>query len=157
MPIVTVNAVVFGVSPAHEDLAVLVVKRRREPFGGWYALPGGELGAEESLDGVMRRELEKQTGVKPRFLEQLYTFAGPERDPRGQAVTVAYLALVSATEHENFPKAECDAELAVFVEIPGMMELAFDHSQILLTALRRIRAQAHYAPIGFDLLPKEFP
>ena len=91
-PALTVDCVVFGMD--EEDLKVLLIKRGLEPFLGKWALPGGFVRMDESLDAAARRELEEEAGIRPSHLEQLYSFGEPGRDPRGRVVTVAYFALV---------------------------------------------------------------
>src|SRR5579883_2163765 len=93
---VTVDLVIFTVQ--HGALKVLLVKRGIPPFEGKHALPGGFVLERESLEDAAMRELKEETGVSDVYLEQLYTFGEPERDPRGRVITVAYYALISA-EH----------------------------------------------------------
>jgi 8-oxo-dGTP diphosphatase len=159
-PSVTVDCVVFGVDGA--DLQVLVVERADPPFQQQWALPGGFVsvsdGADqgESLEAAARRELAEETGVDAGYLEQLYTFGNPGRDPRGRVISVAYMALVRSREH--VAKAGSDARRAQWRPVAAMLSerLAFDHSDILAMALARLQAKVRYAPIGFRLLPERF-
>src|SRR3954465_1867945 len=96
-PALTVDAVVFGLDD--EDLKVLLIRRDLEPFRGRWALPGGFVRVEESLEEAVRRELEEETGISRVFLEQLYTFGDVDRDPRERVVTVAYYGLVKLSDH----------------------------------------------------------
>ena len=91
-PALTVDCVVFGLDD--EDLKVLLIQRDLDPFAGKWALPGGFVHMDESLEEAARRELAEEAGVSNVFLEQLYTFGDVNRDPRGRVVTVAYYALV---------------------------------------------------------------
>src|SRR4051812_5327538 len=92
-PAVTVDCVVFGLDPTVDDLKILLIQRRGEPFAGMWALPGGFVNMDETLEESARRELQEETGISRLFLEQLYTFGDPGRDPRERVVTVAYYAL----------------------------------------------------------------
>lgn len=160
-PAVTVDCVVFGFGP-NVGLSVLLITRKSEPFAGRLALPGGFVnvsdGAKqgESLEDAAKRELGEETGVELAHIEQLYTFGEPGRDPRGRVISVAYLALVRSEEHA--PQAGSDAAGAQWfpVRTAQASKLAFDHDAILTTALTRLRAKVRYAPIGFELLPREF-
>lgn len=151
-PALTVDAVVFGLDD--EDLRVLLIQRDIEPFEGKWALPGGFVHAGESIEQAVARELEEETGLKQVFLEQLYTFGDPERDPRGWVVSVAFFALVKLSDHNV--QAATDARNVAWFPVGEMPELAFDHKTILETARDRLRGKVRYQPIGFELLPKKF-
>lgn len=151
-PALTVDCVVFGMD--EEDLKVLLIKRGQEPFAGKWALPGGFVRMEESLDAAARRELEEESGIRPNHLEQLYTFGEPGRDPRGRVVTVAYFALVKLTDHRV--QASTDASEAAWFSVWDTPKLAFDHADVLGTALQRLKGKVRYQPIGFELLPPKF-
>jgi 8-oxo-dGTP diphosphatase len=110
--------------------------------------------SHETLVAAATRELEEETGIKEVFLEQLYTFGDPGRDPRGWVVSVAYYALVSPEKHDLH--ATTDARDARWFPLNALPPLAFDHAAILDTALSRIRGKLTYAPIGFELLPQKF-
>ena len=148
----TVDCVVFGFDEG--DLKVLLIQRGLKPFKGRWALPGGFVRVEESLEDAARRELAEETGLKDIFLEQLYTFGAPGRDPRERVVSVAYYALVSLAEHK--PRAATDARQAAWFSVDAAPDLAFDHEHILATALARLRGKVRYEPIGFELLPAKF-
>ena len=152
-PALTADCVVFGLD--EEDLKILLIQRGFEPFKGRWALPGGFANVGEGLEGAARRELEEETGLKDVFLEQLYTFGNPGRDPREHVVTVAYYALVNLWEHEV--RASTDASNAAWFCIDDVPQLAFDHDVILATAHERLRGKIRYQPIGFELLPARFP
>lgn len=151
-PALTVDCVVFGFDEG--DLKVLLVQRDLEPFAGRWALPGGFVRVEESLEDAARRELSEETGLRGVFLEQLYTFGRPDRDPRERVVSVAFYALVSLAEHP--PHAATDAREAAWFSVDDAPDLAFDHEDILQTALTRLRGKVRYEPIGFELLPAKF-
>lgn len=151
-PSLTVDAVVFGLDD--EDLRVLLIQRDIEPFEGKWALPGGFVHAGESIEEAVERELREETGLKQVFLEQLYTFGNPERDPRGWVVSVAFYALVKLSDHNV--QAATDARNAAWFSVGETPELAFDHEEILVTARDRLRGKVRYQPIGFELLPEKF-
>ena len=152
-PAITADSVVFALDK--EDLKVLLIQRGQEPFRGQWALPGGFAEVGESLEDTARRELGEETGLKNVFLEQLYTFSTPERDPREHVITVAYYALVNRADHKIH--ASTDASNAAWFRIDDIPTLAFDHDQILTTARKRLQGKISYQPIGFELLPEKFP
>jgi ADP-ribose pyrophosphatase YjhB (NUDIX family) len=151
-PEVTVDCVVFSVED--EALQVLLVRRAREPFAAAWALPGGFVDMDEDLETAARRELEEETGLSDLFLEQLYTFGRPDRDPRGRVVTVAYYALVNLAGRQV--RAASDAAAAEWFAVDALPALAFDHAEILAGARERLRGKVRYAPLGFELLPRRF-
>lgn len=146
----TVDCVVFGVEG--RVLKLLLIKRGLAPFAGRWALPGGFVRVDETLDEAARRELEEEAGVKNVFLEQLYTFGSVKRDPRERVVSVAYYALVKP----GTVTASTDAAEARWFTLSDVPRLAFDHTDILATALERLRGKITYQPIGFELLPPKF-
>ncbi len=151
-PALTVDCVVFGFDG--DGLQVLLIRRGIEPHLGAWALPGGFVHMEETLDQAARRELEEETHIKDVFLEQLFTFGNPGRDPRGRVVSVAYYALVRPDQHTA--TGDTDASEAAWHPVEKLPALAFDHAEILCTALDRLRGKIRYQPIGFELLPKHF-
>ena len=151
---VAVDAVVFGYFDK-KDLQILLIKRNIEPFKGGWALPGGLVLDDESLDDAVKRELYEEAGIKPDFLEQLYTFGNVGRDPRNRVVSVTYLGLVNPSYHNL--SADSDADDAQWFSVNELPELAFDHQIIIDTALKRLRTKIQYQPIGFNLLNEEFP
>lgn len=152
-PSLTVDCIVFGLDES-EQLKILLIRRGTEPFAGKWAVPGGFVQMEESLEAAARRELQEETGVENIFMEQLYTFGQPQRDPRGRVVSVAYYALVNLAEHTV--QADTDAEDAAWFSIDKIPDLAFDHEEIVRMALGRLRAKMRYQPVGFELLPEHF-
>ena len=148
----TVDCVVFGFDGG--DLEVLLIRRGLPPFKDKWALPGGFVRVEETLDDAARRELKEETGLKDVFLEQLYTFGSVKRDPRERVVSVAYYALTKPADHTTV--AATDAAEAEWFPVTQVPALAFDHADILATALTRLRGKLTYQPIGFELLPPKF-
>ena len=153
-PGLTVDCVIFGLDLEEESLKVLLIERDLEPFAGMWAIPGGFVHRGETPEAAALRELQEETGIADVFLEQLYTFGEPGRDPRGWIVSVAHYALVSPEKHEI--NATTDARQARWFPVNSLPPLAFDHADILGTALERIRGKLTYAPIGFELLPRKF-
>lgn len=149
----SVDAVVFG----YEEgiISVLLIKRKYEPYKGKWAIPGGFVRNDESLESAVERELREETGIKINYLEQLYTFGKPPRDPRGRVVSVAYFGLVRPNAFEI--SASTDAEQVQWFNINELPELSFDHKDILFTAIQRLQGKITYEPIGFELLGKKFP
>lgn len=152
-PALTVDCVVFGWDG--ERLKILLIQRKEAPFQNSWALPGGFVQMDEELEDAARRELKEETDLSGMFLEQLFTFGTPLRDPRGRVVTVAYYALINLHRHEA-PKGGTDAKAAAWFPIKGLPNLAFDHAQILDHALERLKGKIVYQPIGFELLPEKF-
>jgi 8-oxo-dGTP diphosphatase len=148
----TVDCVVFGLDDA--ELKVMLIQRGQAPFEGKWALPGGFVRVDETLEEAARRELEEETGLSKLFLEQLYTFGAVERDPRERVVSVAYYALVKMSDHTV--RAASDARDAAWFAVDDLPSLAFDHADIVQMALERLRAKLRYQPVGFELLPKKF-
>jgi 8-oxo-dGTP diphosphatase len=148
----TVDIVVLTIQDG--SLQVLLVRRGIPPYEGEYALPGGFVHSHESLEQAAVRELAEETGTRNVYLEQLYTFGDPGRDPRGRVVTVAYFALVA---HDRASLvAGTDAAAAKWFSVAGLPKLAFDHGRILQTALTRLRNKLEYTTVGFELLPRKF-
>ena len=148
---VTVDVVILALRNA--DLQVLLVKRKHPPFEGCWAIPGGFVRTDESLEDAAARELFEETGISSVHIEQLYTFGALDRDPRGRTITVAYFALVPA------PLAVCagsDASDAQWWSVYTLPEMAFDHAAIVRYAVKRLRNKLEYTAIGFRLLPPTF-
>lgn len=148
---VTVDIVIFTIRDSR--LKVLLIKRGIPPFKDCYAVPGGFVLEDESLDAAALRELKEEAGVADVYLEQLYSFGDPKRDPRGRVVTVAYYALIP-TGHEV--KAGSDASSAEWRDAGDLPKLAFDHRQIVDYAVERLRNKLEYTTAGFTLLPEQF-
>ncbi len=149
---VTVDIVIFTIQS--EELKVLLVKRGIPPFKGQLALPGGFVHEDESLDEAAMRELREETGVSDVYLEQLYSFGEPGRDPRERIITVAYYALVSADRSQL--AAGTDTTEAAWWPVSKLPALGFDHRKILDYALERLRNKLEYTTVGFQLLPAKF-
>lgn len=151
-PSLTADIVIFTIKEG--ELKVLLVKRDINPFKGSWALPGGFVRINESLENAAKRELEEETGIKNIYLEQLFSFGDPGRDPRGRVVTVAYMALVNSEEMEL--RASTDASDAQWFSIKKFPSLVFDHKKILNYSLKRLKWKFEYTTVAFSLLPKKF-
>ena len=149
-----VDAVVFGYTPS-QGISVLLIQRKYAPFQDSWALPGGFVTHEESLEEAVKRELSEETGIEINYLEQLYTFGQPGRDPRQRIVSVAYFVLIRPDAFQLH--ADTDAQDAQWFDIHELPELAFDHAHIVSTAIQRLRSKLIYEPIGFELLDEQFP
>jgi 8-oxo-dGTP diphosphatase len=148
---VTVDIVIFTIRDRR--LQVLLIRRLAKPFANKYALPGGFVLEKESVEAAAVRELREETGIDKVYLEQLYTFGEPNRDPRGRVVTVAYYALVPHTQSLHAGTDAADAACFPVHELPP---LAFDHGKIVDYAHMRIRNKLNYTNVGFELLPRKF-
>jgi 8-oxo-dGTP diphosphatase len=152
-PALTVDCIVFGLD-AELDLKIMLIQRDIPPFQGQWAIPGGFVRMDETLEQAALRELQEETGIHDVYLEQLYTFGDLDRDPRDRIVTVAYYALINLVEQQI--QASTDARDAYWFSLSQIPKLAFDHEQILEKAITRLRSKIRYEPIGFELLPKKF-
>lgn len=152
-PSVTVDIVILTVKD--NDFKVLLVRRKAPPYAGMWAIPGGFIDMGESLEAAALRELQEETGVEDVYLEQLYTFGDPERDPRMRVITVTYFALVESSKLKPL-QAGTDAAEAGWFSVYNLPSLAFDHARILDYALQRVRAKLEYTNIAFQLVPEKF-
>lgn len=152
---VAVDAIVFGYSK-NDGVSVVLIQRKYEPFKNGWALPGGFVLEDESLETAVKRELLEETGIEVNYLEQLYSFGEPKRDPRQRIIAIAYFGLVKTSQFIQL-KASTDAENAKWFSIKKLPALAFDHKNILALALDRLKSKIRYQPIGFELLDKKFP
>ena len=151
-PSVTTDLVIFTIK--NNSLKALLVKRDVEPFKNKWALPGGFVRIEESLEDSAKRELFEETGVKNVYLEQLYSFGNPKRDPRGRVITISYFALINSEKVKL--KASTDVSEAKWFSVSKIPSLAFDHKDILDYAIKRIKWKFEYTIIIFSLLSKKF-
>ncbi len=149
---IAVDVVLFTIQGG--TLKVLLVKRQQAPYRGTWALPGGLVGPDESVDTAALRELQEETNIGNIYLEQLYTFGDPNRDPRGRVITVAYYAVVNWQQFEL--KARQRVSEATWFPVKRLPTLAFDHQRIVEYALERLRNKINYTTVGFQLLPRQF-
>jgi 8-oxo-dGTP diphosphatase len=152
---VTVDIVIFAFFEG--DLHVLLIQRKGEPFRLRWALPGGFVHIDEGLEAAAARELAEETGAHDVYLEQLYTFGTPDRDPRERVITVVYFALISEDQVQKLQlRAETDAADVRWWSTDSLPPLAFDHGAILAYALKRLRWKMEWTAVAFELLPPEF-
>lgn len=149
--IVTVDVVLLTLR--NEVLQVALQRRDKEPFQEQPALPGGYVHAGEDLDSrsAAQRVLREKMGLKSPYLEQLYTFASANRDPRGWSASISYYALVPCAEMESQGAKEL-----LFLPVDELPQLPFDHNRIIHTAARRLRDKSTYSALPCHLLPELF-
>jgi 8-oxo-dGTP diphosphatase len=161
-PLVTVDLAIFTV--LDESLAVLLVQRPEgasEPYPGAWALPGGFIDVKRDTDllACARRKLREKTAVVSPYLEQLGSWGGRKRDPRGWSATHAYFALLShqSVELQAGANAAAVRWAPIAENSDGVAErLAFDHADILAAAIERLRGKVEYTSLPAFLLPEEF-
>lgn len=168
-PSLAVDVVLLA--PSDAALHTLLIRRAEHPFKGLWALPGGFVKMTESLSQAAARVLAEKAGLHDVFLEQLFTFGEPDRDPRTRIVSVAYYALVDLKRFSDLQVSLEDTVIGRLVPAKGKaspedltfrgpggktLALAFDHAEILHTAVQRLRGKIDYAPIAFELLPETF-
>ncbi|NKB70363.1 MAG: NUDIX domain-containing protein [Candidatus Latescibacteria bacterium] len=145
-PAVTVDLVAFSVDGG--QLRVLLVRRSTAPFAGRWTLPGGFVHDNEPLEASATRVLSAKAEVSDVYLEQLYTFGDPKRDPRDRVISVAYFAILNPSQNYDGP--------GTWFDVTALPELGFDHTHIVDTAVQRLRAKLTYSDIGFVFMPAEF-
>ncbi|MBI2992862.1 MAG: NUDIX hydrolase [Gammaproteobacteria bacterium] len=151
-PAVSTDIVLFTIE--EEKLKVLLIQRAADPFRDHWALPGGFVEIDEDLEAGALRELGEETGVTGVWLEQLYTFGRPDRDPRERVITIAYYALVPIDRLHV--RAASDARDARWFEWKNLPPLAFDHREIIDRAHRRLAAKLDYSNIALQFMPSRF-
>ncbi len=155
---VGVDNVIFSVDSDHNRLLVLLVKRSHEPYQNNWGLPGTLVRQGESLEAAAQRILAEKIRVENLYLEQLYTFGGPERDPRESPqrfgvryLSVSYFALVRLEAAQLLTDSN-----TAWHSVQSIPQLAFDHPQILEYGYQRLRNKLEYSPIAFEVLPETF-
>ena len=147
---ITADCVIFGFDG--QQLKVLLVKRKEYPYQGLWALPGGFLRQDETIEFCALRELHEETGLAPDYIEQLQVFSALNRDPRERVLTVAFWGLVPTAE----VKGGTDAEEAQWIDLEDIPTLAFDHNEIVDVALKRLRTKISTEPLALCLLGDKF-
>ncbi len=151
LPAVTVDLVIFTL--LDNELKALLIQRTHPPFEGYWTLPGGFVQIDESLEEATRRLLAKKCKIHDVYLEQLYTFGAPKRDPRARIITITYFALVGPDKLEKELGAQHKIAWHSAYDPPP---LGFDHSEIIRYAIQRLRYKLEYTAIAFQLLPESF-
>lgn len=150
---IAVDSVVFGYK--YSSLQVLLIEQKFGSQNSYWALPGGLVKNDESLIQAVKRELKEETNVEINYLEQLFTFGDDiTRDSRNRVISVAYFALVNPDKFNLI--ADSDADNVSWFNVEKIPNLAFDHKDMILKAIERLKAKLVYQPIGFDLLPQKF-
>ena len=151
-PAVTTDSVIFGFDGT--SMNILLIERGIDPYKGSWALPGGFLNLNETVEEGAKRELLEETNVKDVYLEQFHVFSTVDRDPRERVLTVAFFALVSKDDYEVI--AGDDAARARWHEWNHLPPLAFDHAEIIAMAREKLQEKLRISPIAFKLLNREF-
>lgn len=151
-PAVTTDCIVFGFDGT--KLNLLLINRGIEPYKGSWALPGGFMKIDETAEQGALRELQKETGVKDIYIEQMQAFTAVDRDPRERVMTIAFMAFVRQEKYEVI--AGDDAAKAQWFPVKSLPQLAFDHKEIITLALDKLRWKMTYEPLAFRLLNKTF-
>ncbi|MBT3398160.1 NUDIX hydrolase [archaeon] len=151
-PSVTTDVIIFAIK--NNELNVLLIKRGIEPFKRSWTVPGGFVDIKDSIEDTAKKKLKEKTGVDAKYLEQLYTFGDPKRDPRGRVISIAYFALINPNDTKLSTSPE--AEEVKWFPVKSLPKLAFDHKKILDYAIQRLRWKFEYTTIAFSILPKKF-
>lgn len=151
--LVAVDSIIFGFNENDTELKVLLLKRKFEPAKGEWSLMGGFVKSDESLDEAAQRIVLQLTGLDNVYMEQLYSFGNPDRDPGGRIISVSYVSLIKINEHDRELAKHHGAFWIPLSELP---KLIFDHNDMVAKALRKLRIRARTQPIGFELLPEKF-
>jgi ADP-ribose pyrophosphatase YjhB (NUDIX family) len=149
--LLAVDCIIFGFDG--EVLKLLLIKRGFQPEKGNWSLMGGFVQDNESLDQAANRILKQLTGLEGVYLEQLFTFGEPARDPIERTVSVAYFALIDIQKYQTQMSSDYQAE---WFQLKRTPKLVFDHQEMLEQARKRIRYKAAMHPILFELLPTKF-
>ncbi len=148
----SVDCVIFGFDEG--ELKALCIKRKEEPSSGMWALPGGFVEPDESLDAAAMRVLSELTSIKDMYMEQVYTFGEVNRYPLGRVISVSYYALVKISDYKI--QATSKIEDVAWLPLSEIKELVFDHKAILQKALNTLKERVKFHPVGFELLPEKF-
>lgn len=150
--VIAADVVIFAIERG--VLKVLLIKMKKRPFTEMWAAPGGLVKPHESMDVAAERHLASKTGIKNAYLEQLYTFGKPDRDPFGRVVSVAYMALLPDTSIQL--KTTADYSDVRWFGVNNLPKLAYDHKEIISYAIERLHAKLEYTNIAYSMLPKKF-
>ncbi len=151
---VTVDIVIFTIR--RKKLEVLLVQRGHEPFKEKWAIPGGFIRLTEDLEDAAKRVLYERTRVKNLYLEQFHTFGEPGRYPNARVITVSYFALIRSDDLMLEADQDLDIRNVNWHSVYNLPSLAFDHENIIQTALKKLRRRLEYTPVAFQLLPEKF-
>ncbi|HSX37591.1 MAG TPA: NUDIX domain-containing protein, partial [Chlamydiales bacterium] len=149
---ISVDSVIFGL--AEGELKIALIERKNPPFMGMWAVPGGFMEGDETVEETALRELQEETGIEKVYLEQFHVFSKRGRDPRGPTLTIALFALIRSDQCKLVAKG--DASAAKWWPAYALPPLAFDHDQICAKAIDALKAAMKTRPLAFKLLPKAF-
>jgi 8-oxo-dGTP diphosphatase len=149
--LVAVDCIIFGFD--ERKLKLLVIKRKVHPMQGEWSLVGGFVQKNESIDAAAGRVLKQTTGLEDIFMDQLHCYGEVERDSGARVIAVAYYALIRVKEHDHLLAQEHGAHWLELHQIPSLI---FDHNKMIADALKRLRTNARFHPVGFELLPEKF-
>jgi 8-oxo-dGTP diphosphatase len=149
---ISVDSVIFGL--AEGELKIALIERKNPPFMGMWAVPGGFMEGDETVEETALRELKEETGIEKVYLEQFHVFSKRGRDPRGPTLTIALFALIRSDHCKLVARG--DASAAKWWPAYALPPLAFDHDQICAKALEALRSALKTRPLAFELLPKAF-
>lgn len=149
--LLAVDCIIFGFD--NEDLKVLLVKRQFEPEKGKWSLIGGFLKKEETLDNAAKRILKLLTGMNDIYMEQLYTWSEVDRDPVERTISTSFYAIINIEEHNEELLNHHNAKWFSLSKAPNLI---FDHNEMMIKAIKRLRRRTSISPIGFGLLPDKF-
>lgn len=150
-PYVTADVLIFSIR--NGEFSLLLIRRSNDPFAGSFAIPGGFVQMNETLDEAAKRIIDQKGHQKNLYLEQLYTFGDLNRDPRGRVVSVAYIALVPEDKAVDVDDGK---HLIKWFAVKDLPPLAFDHAKIVASAIERIKSKIGYSNIAANLLPNKF-
>lgn len=151
-PLVASDILLFTV--IKDKLNILLIERLNEPYKGSWALPGGFVEGDESLEEAALRELNEETGIKDVYLEQFHTFGDVDRDPRGRVISVAFYALVA--NKKTTLRAASDAKEVRWFEVEHLPKLAFDHRLVIKLGLESLQSKITQSSMAMNLLPDRF-
>lgn len=149
---ITTDIVIFTIE--NDELKVLLIKRVKEPFKNQWALPGGFILDNEPPEKAALRVLKKKAGIDSIYMEQLYTFPGSGRDPRGNVITIAYFALAPKDKIKIINSDEI--QMPTFRSVKKLPDIAFDHNRIITYGLQRLQSKLEYTNVVYSLLPQYF-
>ncbi|HJU12112.1 MAG TPA: NUDIX domain-containing protein [Candidatus Binataceae bacterium] len=151
-PKVAVDIVLFAIDDG--QVTCYLVRLRWGPLSGKWAFPGGLVREGEMLDDAARRELHQSAGLSDCYIEQLFSFGDPHRDPKSHVVSVAYMALIDRVSAVH----SCSKKYAngEWFDVKALPQLAYDHTEIAEYAVRRLKAKLEYTNIACNLLPPAF-
>jgi 8-oxo-dGTP diphosphatase len=149
--LIAVDCIIFGFE--NSKLKLLIMQRKVEPQKGEWSLMGGFVQQDESIDAAAARVLKQTTGLENIYMDQLHCYGDVGRDTGARVLSMAYYALIRIKEHDH---VLAEGHGAHWLELHQIPPLIFDHNKMIEDALKKLRDNAHFHPIGFELLPEKF-